>query len=210
MTNSNDKLIWGTDMKQRGRLLLTAQGLNTKEGYQLIKRQLHRETLSRKRIYVFYEPYYSIEVELLNACQKLGFSRDNIILSSQANSASEIKKVNYIYVTEGNTFHILKLLQERKLLQPIREAVLAGACYIGASAGAVIAGRDIAIAGLMDENEVELEDLQALGLVDGGVCPHMSKRQLHEMVRSAELDGLMSYNKIYAIAEGRILCLKRK
>lgn len=192
-------------MKQKGRLLLTAQGLNTKEGYELIKHQLQRETLRRKKIYVFYEPYYSIESLLLDVCRNLGFSRNNIILSSQAHSASAIKKANYIYVTEGNTFHILKLLQERKLLQPIREAVLSGACYIGASAGAVLAGSDIAIAGLMDENEVELEDLQALGLVDAGVCPHMSKGQLREIVQSGTYDCLKTYHRIYVIPDGKVL-----
>lgn len=192
-------------MRQMGRLLLTSQGLNVKEGYQLIRRQLQREVLSQKRIYVFYEPYYSIESELLKACQNLGFLRENIILSSQAHSSSEIKKVDYIYVTEGNTFRILKLLQERKLLRPIRDAVLSGVCYIGASAGAVIAGSDITIAGLVDENEVGLEDLRALRLIDGGVCPHMSKRQLREIAQDGACDCIKIYNKIYVIPNGRLL-----
>ena len=39
----------------------------------------------------------------------------------------------------------------------------------------MLAVSGIAIVGLIDESEEGLEDLQPLGLVDGGVYPHMSK-----------------------------------
>jgi dipeptidase E len=44
-----------------------------------------------------------------------------------------------IFVGGGNTFRLVKALQDGKLLDPIRAAVLSGTRYMGASAGTNIA-----------------------------------------------------------------------
>lgn len=195
------------NLDQRGRLLLTSQGLNTKIGYQLLENQIPKKTLSRKSIFLFIEPYYSIEKKIFDACKKLGFSEDLIFWSTCEKPESMIKKADYIYITEGNTFQILKILQEKRLLQPIRDAIKNGAWYIGVSAGAVLTGCDIMPARLTDENEVRLTNLEALGLIDGAVCPHMTKKAFREILRKGEHDFFYSYKKIYTVADGKILIL---
>ena len=58
--------------------------------------------------------------------------------------------------------------------------------YIGSSAGAMIAGTDIYLAEDFDENIVGLTDLKALGLFDGSVIPHYSRRDLKRYIKKFE------------------------
>ncbi|KPK85836.1 MAG: peptidase [Bacteroides sp. SM23_62_1] len=50
-----------------------------------------------------------------------------------------VKKAEVIIVGGGNTFYLLKSLQDHKLIKPVREKVLSGTPYIGWSAGANVA-----------------------------------------------------------------------
>lgn len=188
-----------------GNLILLSNGLNTEDGFKLIRKQLKKIDLATKKIYLFYEPYYSIEGILISRCEKLGFKRENIILSSEAGSEKELETVDMIYIGEGNTFEILKLLQDRKLIESIRKVISKGAAYIGASAGAMIAGKDILCADDFEENEVDLSDLSGLCLIDAAIIPHYSKKQLREYVKNMNPEIVKSYQRIYAIKDGGIL-----
>ena len=188
-----------------GKLILTSNGFNTEDGYKLIRKQLKKIDLAAKKIYLFYEPYYSIEGILISRCEKLGFKRENIILSSEAGSEKELETVDMIYIGEGNTFEILKLLQDRKLIESIRKVISKGAAYIGASAGAMIAGKDILCADDFEENEVDLSELSGLCLIDAAIIPHYSKKQLREYVKNMNPEIVKSYQRIYAIKDGGIL-----
>jgi dipeptidase E len=48
-----------------------------------------------------------------------------------------------LFVGGGNTFRLLKKLQEEKLIEPIRERIRKGGRYLGSSAGTVIVGASI-------------------------------------------------------------------
>lgn len=51
---------------------------------------------------------------------------------------SEIDRAEGLFIGGGNTFRLLKTLQERELLEPLRARVRAGLLYGGSSAGSVI------------------------------------------------------------------------
>ena len=126
------------------RLILTSCGLNTTLGRKLIKKELRKDgDLSNKRIFVFHEPYYFLEASILKGCEELGFREENVIISNE-NWKDELQgSMDYVYVTEGNIFEIMKMLRERGLDTIISEFVRSDATYIGASAGAMIAGVSI-------------------------------------------------------------------
>ena len=170
----------------RRRLILTSYGLTTVIGRELIRRKLKRDgNLEQRKNFLFQEPHYSVEKMLVEACVMLGFQRENVILSGQQSTKDDLTKMDYIYVTEGNTFEVLSLIRERNLVSVFREAFTNGATYIGASAGAMIAGSSIEEAKSFDLNFVRMTEYEGLGLFDGIIIPHYTKSELERYVKNS-------------------------
>jgi dipeptidase E len=81
-----------------------------------------------------------------------------------------IEQTDAIFVGGGNTFRLLKALQELDLLGPIRRKVKDGAPYIGSSAGSNIAGPTIKTT--KDMPIVQPRSFDSLGLVPFQISPH--------------------------------------
>jgi peptidase E len=80
-----------------------------------------------------------------------------------------------VYMRGGNTFFILQAIRETGFDHLIVSFALRGGLYIGSSAGSIILGPDIAIAGhgsQADPNEIELKDTKGLNLMPFAVMPH--------------------------------------
>jgi dipeptidase E len=91
----------------------------------------------------------------------LRWDRDPLTVLAQADA---------LFVGGGNTYALLKRLREAGLFGPIRERVRAGLPYMGASAGANVAGLNILTTN--DWNVVGLDAFDALALVPFNVNPH--------------------------------------
>lgn len=185
-------------------LLLLSNGIQTDQGKSALKKIIKDDGLYDKRILLFLGPYRypSLMQCLHDACIYLGFSSENIIFWTEDFMVHKAPVFDYVYVTDGNCFRILNALKKYHLVNTFRDMVKHGACYIGASAGAVIAGCDIAIAKLFDSySDEDLSDLSALGLFDGTVFPHCSKKQLK--LYQKEIDT--NYRNIYNINEGKLI-----
>lgn len=87
-----------------------------------------------------------------------------------ADPIATIRDVGAVYVGGGNSFRLLKTLQERALLAPIAEAVRAGASYMGASAGSNLACPTIRTTN--DMPIVAPDGFDALGLISFQINPH--------------------------------------
>ena len=76
----------------------------------------------------------------------------------------------------GNTFNLLKFAREAKFKASIENLLKRNGIYIGVSAGSIIVGPSIEIAGEVaaDKNEIDLEDLTGFGIMDLIVLPHYS------------------------------------
>ncbi len=81
-----------------------------------------------------------------------------------------IEQTDAIFVGGGNTFRLLKALQDLDLLDPIRRKVKDGAPYIGSSAGSNVAGRTIKTT--KDMPIVQPRSFDSLGLVPFQISPH--------------------------------------
>ena len=187
---------------RRGKLILTSQGLTTVIGRQLIAEELNGIDLTDKKIFLFHEPHFSIERILREVCVWLGFQQRNIFFAGDKISDEELASMDYIYVTEGNTFEVLELMQMRRVMEPMRTAVMNGATYIGASAGAIIAGTNIALAVDFDRNFVRLQNLEGLKLFDGTIIPHYTKEELAQYIKNSDEEVISRYHVIYSVANG--------
>ncbi len=163
----------------KNKLVLTSYGLTTRNGRKIIGKELAGYTLENKKIFLFHEPYYSTEYMLVEACLNLGFKKENIILSGHQRTNEDVLECDIYYCTEGNTFEVLSLMRERGLDNVIKEAFKNGnKIYIGASAGASIAGVSIEEIKDFDRNYVNMVNFDGLGLFDGIIIPHYTKAEL--------------------------------
>ena len=81
-----------------------------------------------------------------------------------------IDRAAAILIGGGNTFRLLKALQDLELLEPIRRKVKSGAPYIGSSAGSNVAGPTIKTT--KDMPIVQPRSFDSLGLVPFQISPH--------------------------------------
>jgi dipeptidase E len=81
-----------------------------------------------------------------------------------------LERAEAVFVGGGNTYALLDRLRRSGLLEAVRARVRAGLPYVGASAGANVAGPNILTTN--DWNVVGLGTFEALGLVPFNVNPH--------------------------------------
>lgn len=79
-------------------------------------------------------------------------------------------KIKMIFTAGGNSFLLLKTLQDKNLLEPIRQAVISGVGYLGESAGSNIACPTIQTTN--DMPIVQPNNLAALHLIEFQINPH--------------------------------------
>ena len=117
-----------------------------------------------------------------------------------------------IYVTAGNTFEVLKYMRDQGIDRYIREVMdrKPDAVYIGSSAGAVIAGKDIELAADFDANFLGMTDFTALGLFDGTIIPHYTREELRQYLSHTEKTITSRYRKIYSVSNEEIIGMKWK
>lgn len=185
------------------RILLTSHGINTKLGYDKIARAMVLEDNSDKKILLITDPVDEIQNLLRARAEQLGFAKKNIWVLEAAN-VNEVKNIAFdvIYVSEGNTFSILAYMKKLDILDHIRQCAMNGADYIGASAGAHIAGQNISAAYELEEGADQLTDYTALGLLDGIVLPHfrLERYSLYKKLRESG-----EYKEIYLVSDDGIL-----
>jgi dipeptidase E len=98
----------------------------------------------------------------------IGYSLETAHTVSDPHKA--IEQTDAIFIGGGNTFRLLKALQDLDLLEPIRRKVKGGAPYIGSSAGSNVAGPTIKTT--KDMPIVQPRSFDSLGLVPFQISPH--------------------------------------
>ena len=99
---------------------------------------------------------------------KMGLTFQSVHQVSKPKRA--IEKAEAIFIGGGNTFRLLKALQDLALLEPIRRRVREGAPYLGCSAGSNVAGPTIKTT--KDMPIVQPRSFDSLGLVPFQISPH--------------------------------------
>jgi dipeptidase E len=99
---------------------------------------------------------------------EMGFSLMSI--HDVSNKARRIEEADAIFVGGGNTFRLLKGLQDHDLMGPIRKRVAAGVPYIGSSAGSIVACPSLKTT--KDMPVVQPPSFEALSLIPFQISPH--------------------------------------
>jgi len=108
---------------------------------------------------------------------EIGIQKENVkvIELNHHINYSEIKDFDVLYVCGGNTFYLMHKTKETGFDKAIKQFVQDGKVYLGVSAGSMIIGPNIEIAGLCkdwDKNDIGLKDFTGLNLTDIEICPH--------------------------------------
>ena len=84
---------------------------------------------------------------------------------------TDLDKFDYIYLSGGNTSHLLQQSQKSGFISLIRELVRGrGKIYIGTSAGSIIAGPKLP--DYFSDEKVKLEDIRGYNFVNFTIMPH--------------------------------------
>lgn len=162
----------------RGRLLLTSTGLTPENVSLKIKRLISNpENISVAIVTTAAEGKSENKYSQLAKKQfeELGFVTIDFV-DLETEPKKDLSSYGVIYVCGGNTFKLLKFAREANFKTTIESLLERDGIYIGVSAGSIIVGPSIAIAGEVepDENEVGLEDLTGFGISDLIILPHYS------------------------------------
>src|SRR5947209_2821752 len=99
---------------------------------------------------------------------KMGLACESVHQVSDPNRA--IEETDALFIGGGNTFRLLKALQDLNLIEPIRRCVRGGTPYLGSSAGSNVAGPTIKTT--KDMPIVQPRSFDSLGLVPFQISPH--------------------------------------
>jgi dipeptidase E len=123
------------------RLLLISNSTNAGEAYLEYPKEFIKDFLGNKAVKALFIPYAGVTIsfddysEKVNArFKEIGHSIDSI--HTHKDPVKAVKEAKAIVVGGGNTFQLIKLIQENDLIEPVREKVLSGIPFIGWSAGA--------------------------------------------------------------------------
>ncbi len=154
-----------------GRLLLISNSTQHGRGYLDHVEAEIRDFLAAVRSVLFIPfamfdlPAYAAKTEA--RLHAMGFAVDALDGTSPA---SAVERAEAVFVGGGNTFRLLKALQDFGVVDAIRRRVRAGMPYIGSSAGSIVAGPTLKTT--KDMPIVEPASFEALALVDFQISPH--------------------------------------
>ncbi|MDP3882360.1 MAG: Type 1 glutamine amidotransferase-like domain-containing protein [Nanoarchaeota archaeon] len=172
------------------KLILTSSGLETPRLRKELSKMLNRHP-SEAKVFVIHSAQKSSHLLYVHKVgeelARAGILHPNItyVNIASAKSAPQIENYDVVYVCGGNTFYILKKLRQLRLDKAINKFVRSGGIYVGVSAGSILAGEYIEIAGWGsegDSNEVKLKDLQGLHFTNISVFPHYKERLKREVL----------------------------
>jgi dipeptidase E len=156
-------------------LLLFSNSTNAGEEYLSYTHKYINNFLKHKSKKALFIPYAGISVGFDNYTEKVAACFHEHVevfrsIHTMPDKQKALEEADLLIVGGGNTFYLLKMLQDEGLLPFIRKRVLSGLPYIGWSAGSNLACSTIRTTN--DMPIVEPENLQALDLIHFQINPH--------------------------------------
>lgn len=157
------------------RLLLISNSTNPGEPYLDYPKHRIREFLGPKHVKALFVPYAAVtfsyddyEKKVQERFRETG--HDVVSIHHYSDPADAVMNASAIVVGGGNTWMLLKLLRENRLIAPVRKKILSGTPYIGWSAGSNVACPTIRTTN--DMPIVQPSSFKAFNLIPFQINPH--------------------------------------
>lgn len=126
--------------------------------------------------------------------QEFGFVKE-IVYVFDHNNPDKFRNldIDVVYISGGNTFGTLDKIRKSNFDKDIIRYVKSGVVYIGGSAGAHIASKNIKHVENYDENIVSLTDYSGLGLFDGVLICHYTEARKYDFEQLSQYSEFKAY-----------------
>ncbi len=201
------------------RLLLISNSTNAGEKYLEYPKNNIKQFLGEKKLNAIFIPYAAVtfsydeyEQKVNERFAEIGHKVTGIHKFEDKQEA--INNAEAIIVGGGNTFHLVKIMQEQNLIGAIRNKVQSGTPYIGWSAGSNVACPTICTTN--DMPIVQPESFNVLSLVPFQINPHYldANPEGHAgETREQRLEEFLAANKnvyVAGLREGTMFLIENK
>lgn len=201
------------------RLLLISNSTNPGEAYLDYPKNYIKDFLGEEPVHALFIPYAGItfsydeyEEKVNNRFAEIGHKVTSI--HHFENPVEAVEKAEAIIVGGGNTWHMVKTLQDNGLMEPLRKKVLSGVPYIGWSAGS-----NIACPTLKTTNDMPISEprsFDTLNLVPFQINPHYLDAHPTDHggeTREMRINEFIEVNKevyVVGLREGTMLLLENE
>ncbi len=190
------------------KLLLLSNSTNYQEKYMQWCKSIIAYFINGHSENILFVPYAAVGFsyqeytdKVNDALRPVGVQVNN--LDNFEDKREVISNASAIFVGGGNTFHLLKSLQDLNLVNAIQEAVTAGIPYAGWSAGSNIAGPTICTTN--DMPIVQPSSFNALHLIPFQLNPHYTEAVLDNHGGETRKQRLEEY--LVANQYSKVICL---
>lgn len=178
------------------RLLLISNSTNAGEAYLDYPKQNIRDFLGHTSLQCLFIPYAGVTISFddYEARVQERFAEIGHKITSIHHAADPVEAVNSaqaIVVGGGNTFQLIKMIQENGLIGPVKQRVLAGIPYVGWSAGSNVTCPSIRTTN--DMPILEPESFNGFNLVPFQINPHYTDLNPPGHAGETREDRIMEY-----------------
>jgi len=178
------------------RLLLISNSTNAGEAYLDYPKHNIGNFLGEKRLQCLFIPYAGVTISFDDYEERVRerfaeIGHDIISIHHAPDPIAAIDKADAIVVGGGNTFQLIKLIQENGLIEAVRQKVLAGTPYVGWSAGSNVCCPSIRTTN--DMPILEPESFNAFNLIPFQINPHYTDLNPPGHAGETREDRIMEY-----------------
>ena len=178
------------------RLLLISNSTNAGEAYLDYPKYNIRDFLGQERIKCLFIPYAGVtisfddyEARVRERFAEIG--HDIVSIHHASDPVAAVMEAKAIVVGGGNTFQLIKLIQEFGLIDPVREKVLGGTPFVGWSAGSNVCCPTIRTTN--DMPILEPQSFNAFNLIPFQINPHYTDLNPPGHAGETREDRIMEY-----------------
>jgi len=178
------------------RLLLISNSTNAGEAYLDYPKYQIRDFLGEQPVESLFIPYAGVtisfndyEARVKERFEEVGHHITSI--HQFPDPVKAIREAGAIVVGGGNTFQLIKMIQDNGLISPVREKVLSGTPYVGWSAGSNVTCPTIRTTN--DMPILEPESFNAFNLVPFQINPHYTDKNPPGHAGETREDRIMEY-----------------